>query len=224
MVSGRLRWRDEAGAKPPGRIGLAAFDFDGGTLLLTEAGKRKKASLWLVRGHDALVEDHDRGGVEPLEIDLAGFAEALGARNRTLKRALCDPTTFSGIGNAYSDEILLAAGLSPLQRTADLDDAQIARLYEATRTTLIDWTDRHRRSVGDGFPDKVTAFHDDMAVHGKYGQPCPRCATPVQRIVHADNEINYCPRCQTGGRILADRSLSRLLKDDFPRSIEDLER
>ena len=224
MVSGRLRWRDEAGAKPPGRIGLAAFDFDGGTLLLTEAGKRKKASLWLVSGRDALVENHDRGGAEPLEVDLAGFRAALTARNRTLKRALCDPTTFSGIGNAYSDEILLAAGLSPLQRTADLDDGQIARLHEATRATLVDWTERHRRAVGDGFPDKVTAFHDDMAAHGKYGQPCPRCATPIQRIVHADNEINYCPKCQTGGRILADRSLSRLLKDDFPRSIEDLER
>ena len=224
MVSGRLRWRDQPDAKPPGRIGLAAFDFDHGTLLLTEAGKRKKASLWLVRGHEALMRDHDRGGAEPLEVDLAGFRDALGARNRTLKRALCDPTTFSGIGNAYSDEILLAAGLSPLQRTADLDDGQVARLYEATRATLVDWTERHRRSVGDGFPEKVTAFHDDMAAHGKYGQPCPRCATPIQRIVHADNEINYCPRCQTGGRILADRSLSRLLKDDFPRSIEDLER
>ena len=144
---------------------VAAFDFDHGTLLLTEAGKRKKASLWLVRGADALIENHDRGGAEPLDVDLAGFRDALTARNRTLKRVLCDPTAFSG-GNAYSDEILLAAGLSPMQRTADLDDGQIARLYEATRTTLTDWTERHRRAVGDGFPDKVTAFHDDMAVHG----------------------------------------------------------
>ena len=224
MVSGRLRWRDHPEAKPPGRIGLAAFDFDHGTLLLIEAGKRKKASLWLVRGHDALLREHDRGGTEPLEVDLAGFGAALTARNRTLKRALCDPTTFSGIGNAYSDEILFAAGLSPMQRTADLDSAQVAGLYEATRATLTDWTERHRRSVGDGFPEKVTAFHEDMVVHGKYKQPCPVCTTPIQRIVYADNEINYCPRCQTGGRILADRSLSRLLKDEWPRSIEDLER
>lgn len=223
MVAGRLRWRDQTGAKPPGKIGLAAFDFDHGTLVFTEASKRKKASLWLVRGADALVEQHDRGGVEPLEVDEAEFQAALTSRNRTLKRALCDPTTFSGIGNAYSDEILFHAGLSPVQRTGNLDNEEVARLYEATRTTLVDWTERHRQTVGDGFPDKVTAFHDDMAVHGKYNQPCPACAVPVQRIVYADNEVNYCPRCQTDGRILADRSLSRLLKDDWPRSIEDLE-
>ena len=223
MVAGRLRWRDEVGAKPPGKIGLAAFDFDHGTLVLTEASKRKKASLWLVRGADALVEQHDRGGVEPLEVDEVEFRDALTGRNRTLKRALCDPTVFSGIGNAYSDEILFHAGLSPVQRTGNLDDNEIARLYEATRTTLVDWTERHRQAVGGGFPDKVTAFHDDMAVHGKFGQPCPVCGVSVQRIVYADNEVNYCPQCQTDGRILADRSLSRLLKDDWPRSIEDLE-
>ncbi len=223
MVAGRLRWRDQPGAKPPGKIGLAAFDFDNGTLLLTEASKRKKASLWLVNGAKTLADDHDRGGVEPLEVDEAAFRDALTDRNRTLKRALCDPTAFSGIGNAYSDEILFHAGLSPVQRTGNLDDDEITRLFEATRSTLVDWTDRHRQAVGDGFPDKVTAFHDDMAVHGKYNQPCPVCAAPVQRIVYADNEVNYCPQCQTGGRMLADRSLSRLLKDDWPRSIEDLE-
>ena len=223
MVAGRLRWRDQPDAKPPGKIGLAAFDFDNGTLLLTEASKRKKASLWLVNGAETLADDHDRGGVEPLEVDEAAFRNALTDRNRTLKRALCDPTAFSGIGNAYSDEILFHAGLSPVQRTGNLDDDEITRLFEATRSTLVDWTERHRRAVGDGFPDKVTAFHDDMAVHGKFGQPCPVCAVPVQRIVYADNEVNYCPQCQTGGRVLADRSLSRLLKDDWPRSIEDLE-
>lgn len=223
MVAGRLRWRDQPGAKPPGKIGLAAFDFDHGTLVLTEASKRKRASLWLVRGTDALNEQHDRGGAEPLEVDKAAFRDALTARNRTLKRALCDPTAFSGIGNAYSDEILFHAGLSPVQRTGNLDEGEIGRLFEATRTTLVEWTERHRQTVGDGFPDKVTAFHDEMAVHGKYNQPCPVCSVPVQRIVYADNEVNYCPQCQTGGKVLADRSLSRLLKDDWPRSIEDLE-
>lgn len=223
MVAGRLRWREEPGAKPPGKIGLAAFDFDHGTLVLTEASKRKRASLWLVSGTDALVEQHDRGGTEPLEVDEAGFRDALTARNRTLKRALCDPTAFSGIGNAYSDEILFHAGLSPVQRTGNLDDGEITRLYQATQATLIEWTDRHRQTVGDDFPDKVTAFHEDMAVHGKYNQPCPACGVPVQRIVYADNEVNYCAGCQTGGKVLADRSLSRLLKDDWTRSIEDLE-
>ena len=223
MVAGRLRWRDETEAKPPGKIGLAAFDFDHGTLVLTEASKKKRASLWLVQGADALAEQHDRGGVEPLEVDEACFRDALTSRNRTLKRTLCDPTAFSGIGNAYSDEILFHAGLSPVQRTGNLDDDEITRLYQATQTTLVDWTERHRQTVGDGFPDKVTAFHDDMAVHGKYNLPCPVCGVPVQRIVYADNEVNYCPKCQTEGRVLADRSLSRLLKDDWPRSIEDLE-
>ncbi len=223
MVAGRLRWRDQVGAKPPGKIGLAAFDFDHGTLVLTEASKRKRASLWLVRGKDTLAEQHDRGGVEPLEVDEAAFRESLTTRNRTLKRALCDPTAFSGIGNAYSDEILFHAGLSPVQRTGNLSDDEIGRLFEATRTTLVDWTERHRQLVGDGFPDKVTAFHDEMAVHGKHNEPCPVCSVPVQRIVYADNEVNYCPKCQTNGRVLADRSLSRLLKDDWPRSIEDLE-
>ena len=161
--------------------------------------------------------------LEALEVDEDEFRAALTGRNRTLKRALCDPTVFSGIGNAYSDEILFHAGLSPVQRTGNLDDDEVARLYEATRSTLVDWTERHRQAVGDGFPDKVTAFHDDMAVHGKFGQPCPECSAAVQRIVYADNEVNYCPQCQTDGRILADRSLSRLLKDDWPRSIDDLE-
>ena len=223
MVAGRLRWRDQTGAKPPGKIALAAFDFDHGTLLLTEASKRKRASLWLVQGADALAEQHDRGGVEPLEVDETAFRDALTSRNRTLKRALCDPTAFSGIGNAYSDEILFHAGLSPVQRTGNLNDAEIARLYQATQITLADWTERHRQTVGDRFPDKVTAFHDEMAVHGKFGQPCPVCEIAVQRIVYADNEVNYCAGCQTDGRVLADRSLSRLLKDDWPRSIEDLE-
>ena len=161
--------------------------------------------------------------LEALEVDEDEFRAALTGRNRTLKRALCDPTVFSGIGNAYSDEILFHAGLSPVQRTGNLDPDEVARLYEATRTTLVDWTERHRQAVGGGFPDKVTAFHDDMAVHGKYGQPCPECSVAVQRIVYADNEVNYCPQCQTDGRILANRSLSRLLKDDWPRSIDDLE-
>jgi len=223
MVAGRLRWRDQPGAKPPGKIGLAAFDFDHGTLVLTEASKRKRASLWLVQGVDVLAEQHDRGGVEPLEVDEAAFRYALTARNRTLKRALCDPTAFSGIGNAYSDEILFHAGLSPVQRTGNLGDDEIRRLFEATRTTLVDWTERHRQAVGEAFPEKVTAFHDDMAVHGKHKEPCPVCAVAVQRIVYAENEVNYCPKCQTDGRVLADRSLSRLLKDDWPRSIEDLE-
>ena len=222
MVAGRLRWR-EHGAKVPGKYGLAAFDFPAGTAVLTEAGTRKRASLHVVRGEQALQEGHDRGGVEPLEVDRDTFAEALTRENRTLKRALTDPRLFSGIGNAFSDEILHAAGMSPVQTTGNLDDEEITRLREATVGTLTDWVARLREQTGEGFPEEVTAFRPDFAVHGRYQQPCPVCATPVQRIRYADNETNYCPRCQTEGKVLADRSLSRLLKDDWPRTIEDLE-
>ncbi len=228
MIAGRLRWR-EHGAKVPGRIGLAAFDFTapggdgpGGTLVLTEAGTRKRASLHVLRGEQALT-DHDRGGVEPLEVDLAEFRRQLIVENRTLKRVLTDPRRFSGIGNAFSDEILHAAGLSPVQRTQGLSDPEIRSLHEATRQVLGDWVARLRERTGDGFPDEVTAFRPEFAVHGRFGQPCPRCGTAVQRIRYADNETNYCPRCQTDGRLLADRSLSRLLKDDWPRTVDDLE-
>jgi formamidopyrimidine-DNA glycosylase len=221
MIAGRLRWRPPA-APIPGRLGLAAFDFPTGTLLLTEASRKQRASLHLVRGAAALAE-HDRGGVQPLEIDLARFGAALTRESHTLKRALTDPRLFSGIGNAYSDEILHAARLSPLALTSKLDADDIARLYEATRATLTTWVQRLRDETGDAFPDKVTAFREGMAVHGRYRRPCPVCGAPVQRIRYADNEVNYCARCQTGGRVLADRSLSRLLKDDWPRSLEEWE-
>ena len=221
MVAGRLHWK-KRGAKPPGKVGLAAFDFPDGTLLLTEASSKKRASLYVVRGVDQLAP-HQPGGLEVLETDLLAFRAALSRENHTLKRALTDPRLFSGIGNAYSDEILHRAGLSPLARTAQLSADESARLFEATRATLLDWLDRLRAEVGDGFPEKVTAFRPDMAVHGRFGEPCPACGTAVQRIVYADNETNYCPRCQTNGKVLADRSLSRLLKDDWPRSIEELE-
>jgi formamidopyrimidine-DNA glycosylase len=221
MIAGRLHWKPP-GAKVPGKVGLAAFDFPSGTLTLTEAGSKKRASLHLVQGPEALAA-HDPGGVEVLEADLPAFRAALLRENHTLKRALTDPRLFSGIGNAYSDEVLHRARLSPLALTRRLDDAEIARLFEAARQTLMDWTERLRREVGEGFPEKVTAFREGMAVHGRFGQPCPVCATAVQRIVYAENETNYCPRCQTGGKVLADRSLSRLLKDDWPRSIEELE-
>jgi formamidopyrimidine-DNA glycosylase len=221
MIAGRLRWRDR-GAKG-GRAELAAFDFATGTLLLTEVAKKKRASMWLVQGTEALVAEHDRGGLEPLEIDREAFGARLTETNRTLKRALTSPTIFSGIGNAYSDEILVRAGLSPVKRTAQLTGPEIDRLFEATRTTLVTFTERLRSEVGEGFPDKVTAFRPDMAIHGRYGEPCGVCGTEVQRIRYAENEVNYCPRCQTGGRVLADRSLSRLLKDDWPRTIEELE-
>lgn len=222
MIAGRLRWR-EHGAKVPGRYGLAAFDFPAGTAILTEAGTKKRASLHVVRGEAALREGHDRGGVEPLEVDRDTFAEALTRENRTLKRALTDPRLFSGIGNAFSDEILHAAGMSPVQTTGNLDDDAITRLRDATVRTLSDWVERLREQTGEGFPEEVTAFRPDFAVHGRYEQPCPVCGTPVQRIRYADNETNYCPRCQTDGKVLADRSLSRLLKDDWPRTVEDLE-
>ncbi|GAB4214056.1 MAG: Fpg/Nei family DNA glycosylase [Sandaracinaceae bacterium] len=221
MVAGRFQWK-ERGAKVPGKVGLGAFDFPTGTLLLTEASTKKRASLHLVRGRDGLAP-FVRGGVEPLEVDLASFREALLRERHTLKRALTDPRLFSGIGNAYSDEILHAARLSPVTRTDRLDDEEIARLFAATRRVLTEWIDRLSAEAEKAFPAKVTAFRPEMAVHGKYDQPCPVCGTKVQRIVYAENESNYCPRCQTGGKLLADRSLSRLLKDNWPRTIEELE-
>jgi formamidopyrimidine-DNA glycosylase len=221
MIAGRFRWL-VPGAKPPGKIALAAFEFDNGVLVLTEAGSKRRASLHLVRGADAL-RAFDRGGLEPLEMGLEAFAGRLRSENHTLKRALTDPRLFSGIGNAYSDEILHRARLSPLQQTARLGDAAVATLYEATRSVLHEWTERIRAETGAGFPEKVTAFRDGMAVHGRFGKPCPVCGAPVQRIRYADNETNYCARCQTGGRVLADRSLSRLLGADWPRSIDELE-
>lgn len=220
MIAGRLRWR-EADAKPPGKIGLAAFDFDHGTLLLTEAGSKRRASLHVI-GDAAGLAALDPGGLEPFEIDAAAFADRLRAGNHTLKRALTDPKAFSGIGNAYSDEILHRAGLSPVAMTSKLTDDEVTRLFGAVRATLKDWVDILRADVGEGFPEKVTAFRDEMAVHGKFGKPCPVCGTTVQRIRYASNETNYRPKCQTGGKILADRSLSRLLKKDWPRSIDEL--
>ena len=221
MIAGRLRWRDP-NTTIPKRRGLAAFDFPNGTVLFTEEGTKKRASLHVV-GSAAALRTHDRGGLEVLDAPADAFREALIRENHTVKRALTDPRLFSGIGNAYSDEILHAARLSPLKLTKRLTPADILRLFEATRTTLELWTDQLRQEVGTGFPEKVTAFRDGMAVHGRYGKPCPVCASPVQRIVYASNEANYCPRCQTNGRLLADRGLSRLLKSDWPRSLEELE-
>ncbi len=221
MIAGRFHWKP-AGAKVPGRVGLAAFDFPAGTLVLTEAGTKKRASLYVVRGQAALRE-HTRGGLEVLDADLARFRDALTRENHTLKRSLTDPRLFSGIGNAYSDEILHAAQLSPVKQTRQLNDNEIERLYHATQKTLRDWVERLRVEAGENFPEKVTAFRKDMAVHGKYKQPCPVCGAPVQRIVYAENETNYCARCQTGGKLLADRALSRLLKEDWPRTLEEME-
>ena len=221
MIAGRLRWR-ERGTKPSRKVGLAAFDFPGGTLLLTEASSRKRATLYAVRGETALAE-HDPAGLEVLDATLDDFRAAITAENRTLKRALTDPHILSGIGNAYSDEILHRAGLSPVTLTGRLDDATLERLFDATRATLEEWIARLRQQVGDGFPEKVTAFRPEMAVHGRYGKPCPSCGAAVQRIVYASNETNYCAPCQTGGKLLADRALSRLLKKDWPRSLEELE-
>ena len=221
MIAGRLRW-GQPGAKAPGKIGLAAFDFDGGTLLLTEAGSKRRASLHVVAGNAALAE-FQRGGLEPLEVSEAEFAARLRLESHTLKRGLTDPRLFSGIGNAYSDEILHRARLSPLKLTGRLTDEETARLYVATRAVLTEWTERLRRESGDGFPEKVTAFREGMAVHGRFGQPCPACGTRVQRIRYAENETNYCPSCQTEGRLLADRGLSRLLKEDWPRSLDELD-
>jgi formamidopyrimidine-DNA glycosylase len=220
MIAGRLRWVP-AGGKVPGKIGLAAFDFPNGTLILTEAGSKRRASLWLVRGEQAL-EQFERGGLEVLDATVAQFTDRLVQENHTLKRSLTDPRLFSGIGNAYSDEILHRAKLSPIKHTRRLSEEEIARLFDATRATLIEWTERLRKESKGDFPAKVTAFRDDMAVHGKFGKPCPVCGTPVQRIRYADNETNYCPRCQTDGKLLADRALSRLLKQDWPRSIDEL--
>ncbi len=221
MIAGRLRWRP-TGAPIPRRRGLAAFDFAGGTVLFTEEGGTKRASLH-VAGDAAALRRHDPGGLEVLEADAAAFRARLTRGNHTVKRALTDPRLFSGIGNAYSDEILHAAKLSPLKWTRRLTDAEIDRLFEAARGTLAGWTERLRRETGNRFPEKVTAFHEGMAVHGRYGRPCPACGAPVQRIVYASNEANYCPRCQTGGRLLADRSLSRLLGSDWPRSLDELD-
>ncbi len=221
MLTGRLRWR-QRGAKVPKRRGHAAFDFPNGTLLLTEVSTTKRASLHLFRGRGGL-ESLDRGGLEPLEATSEEFAQALLKENRTLKRALTDPRLFSGIGNAHSDEILLAARLSPVRRTGQLDGDEVARLYGAVQAELREWIDRLRSEVGDAFPEKVTAFHPAMKVHGKYGEPCPQCGSPIQRIVYASNETNYCAPCQTGGALLRDRALSRILKQDWPASLEDLE-
>jgi len=221
MIAGRLRWRDPRAAIPA-KVGLAAFDFANGTLILTEAGARRQASIHLVRGVDALAA-HDPGGLEVLTADLATFSERLLRQNHTLKRALTDPRIFSGIGNAYSDEILHAARLSPLKLTSALTDRDVDTLFHATRDTLAAWLERLRTEAGDKFPEKVTAFRNDMAVHGKYGKPCPVCGSPVQRIVYARNEANYCSRCQTGGRLLSDRALSRLLREDWPKTLDELE-
>jgi formamidopyrimidine-DNA glycosylase len=221
MIAGRLHWKP-AGARPPGKIGLAAFDFSTGTLIMTEAGTKKRASLDVVRGESAL-RAHDPGGLDVLASDLATFQAALTAENHTLKRVLTDPRVFSGIGNAYSDEILHRARLSPVKHSQALTDDELRRLYEATRVVLTEWIERLRQEAGADFPEGVTAFRPDMAVHGRYGKPCPTCGSPVQRIVYADNETNYCARCQTGGRMLADRSLSRLLHADWPKTLDEWE-
>jgi formamidopyrimidine-DNA glycosylase len=222
MIAGRLRWREPG--KKPGmgpRMILASFVFEHGTLFFTEASSTKRASLQLVRGDEALAAMNP-GGIEPLDASLEEFHEALTRESHTIKRALTDPHLFSGIGNAYSDEILHAARLSPLKLTRSLTDAEFLRLYDATRETLHGWTDRLRSEAAGGFPEKVTAFHAEMAVHGRYGKPCPVCGSPIQRIVYRDNECNYCPTCQTGGKLLADRALSRLLGQDWPRSLDEL--
>ncbi len=221
MIAGRLHWLAKGG-KIPGRRGLAGFDFANGTLLLTEASSKKRASLHLVRGR-SLVNAFDRGGLEVVDADAKSFRAALARENHTLKRALTDPRLFSGVGNAYSDELLHRAKLSPVKLTFQLSEEEQIRLYHAARETLLEWAERLRTEAGDEFPEHVTAFRKEMAVHGKFRQPCPVCGAPVQRIVHAENETNYCPRCQTGGKLLADRSLSKLLKDDWPRTLEELE-
>ncbi|MFN0249579.1 MAG: Fpg/Nei family DNA glycosylase [Kofleriaceae bacterium] len=221
MVAGRLRWKKK-GEKVPNKVGLAAFDFPDGTLIFTEASPKKRASLHLVSDRAGLA-DFDRGGLDVFATTTAEFADRLRSERHTIKRSLTDPTLFDGIGNAFSDEILHAAKLSPFRMTSSITDEEIATLHRACVDVLTVWTDRTRTEVGDGFPDKVTAFRPEMAVHGKYGHPCPVCGTKVQRIVYADNEANYCPTCQTEGRLLADRSLSRLLKEDWPKTLEELE-
>jgi formamidopyrimidine-DNA glycosylase len=222
MIAGRFRWR-ERGVVIPKRLGLAAFDFADGTLLLTEAATKKRASLHVVRGEAALFE-HDPGGLEVMTAGFEAFADAMQKESHTLKRALTDPHLFSGIGNAYSDEILHRARLSPFKLTKQLNRHEIRAIYLATRDTLHEWTRRLQQETGDRFPEKVTAFREGMAVHGRFGKPCPACGTPVQRIVHGEHEVNYCPACQTEGRLLADRSLSKLLKGDWPRTLDELER
>jgi len=221
MIAGRLHWRP-AGARAPGKIGLAAFDFSTGTLILTEAGTKRRAALDVVRGVTALAE-HDPGGLDVFTAPVETFGAALAAENHTLKRVLTDPRVFSGIGNAYSDEILHRARLSPVKLSQSLDDEETRRLWEATRAVLREWIERLRAEAGDEFPERVTAFRPAMAAHGRYGKPCPDCGAPIQRIVYADNETNYCARCQTGGRLLADRSLSRLLHRDWPRTLDEWE-
>jgi formamidopyrimidine-DNA glycosylase len=221
MIAGRLRWK-EPRAPIPGKIGLAAFDFPAGTLVFTEASPKKRASIHLVRGRANLAQ-FDRGGLDVLTATRDQFAARLRAENHTVKRSLTDPTLFDGIGNAYSDEILHRAKQSPFRMTTSMTDAEITTLHAAAITTLTEWIARLRDEVGDGFPDKVTAFRPEMAVHGRYGEPCPVCRAPIQRIVYADNEANYCAQCQTGGKLLADRALSRLLKADWPRTLEELE-
>ncbi|MBI1948444.1 MAG: formamidopyrimidine-DNA glycosylase [Deltaproteobacteria bacterium] len=228
MIAGRLRWAGAPGAKIPGKVGVCAFDVEradgtAGTLVLTEASPKKRASLHVVKGRAALA-DHDPGGLEPHATDAIAFRAALTAERHTLKRALTDPRTVAGIGNTYSDEILHRARLSPVAMTTSLDDDEHGRLYQATRAVLAEWTARLRdKASGQELPEKVTAFHDEMAVHGRAGKPCPVCGSPVQKIAHASNETNYCATCQTGGRLLADRALSRLLKEDWPRTVEELE-
>jgi formamidopyrimidine-DNA glycosylase len=222
MIAGRFRWKPP-GASIPGKVGLMAIDFEHGTLVMTEAGTKKQASLHVVSGRDALAQ-HDPGGLEVLAADFPAFRAALQRDNHTLKRALTDPHLFSGIGNAYSDEVLHAARLSPFKQTSTLTEEEVRRLFDATRETLSKWIADLQAEAGGEFPEKVTAFHEGMAVHGRYGKPCPDCGSPVQRVVYASNEANYCATCQTGGRLLADRSLSRLLRDDWPRTLEELER
>jgi formamidopyrimidine-DNA glycosylase len=221
MITGRLQWKAR-GAKVPGKVGLAAFEFPTGTLTLTETGSKKRAALHLVAGEEALAA-LDPGGLEVLEVDVKAFRAALTVENHTLKRALTDPHLLSGIGNAWSDEILHRAKLSPFQLSRNLTPEEIEVLFRACREILTEWIERLQAEAGDGFPEKVTAFHPGMAVHGRFGQPCPVCGTPVQRIVYAENEANYCPTCQTGGRLLADRALSQLLKKDWPKTLEELE-
>ena len=221
MLTGRLRlWK--IGAAIPKKRGHAAFDFPSGTLVLTEEGPKKRASLHVVKGEDAL-SAFERGGIEPLEASAQEFREALLRANRTLKRALSDPRIVSGIGNAHSDEILLDARLSPVRRTRQLDPEELQRLFESTRRSLSEWVERLRADFGDEFPTKITAFHGAMMAHGKFGQPCPQCGTPIQRIVYGERETNYCPACQTGGKLLKDRALSKLLRDDWPATLEELE-
>ena len=221
MISGRLQWSGK-GASVPKKRGHAAFDFSNGTLLLTEASTHKRASLHVVRGEEALA-GLDPGGVEPLEVDFQEFRDALLRENRTLKRALTDPRILSGIGNAHSDEILLDARLSPVRRTRQLDPEELQRLFESTRRSLGEWVERLRTDFGDEFPTKITAFHEAMMAHGKFGQPCPQCGAPIQRIVYGERETNYCPACQTGGKLLKDRALSKLLREDWPATLEELE-